>query len=146
MNNYIKHILYSIIYGAMIGFTIICMVELTITLEYGIDNIVFTGREIFNGVIGSFVVGQFFALPTIIYTRENMPLPLAVLVQMSIGFIGLFTIGAYLKWYPTNLGIGPIISFIVISLILGFVIWTIFYLYDKKESEKINKKLKEINS
>jgi len=68
-------------------------------------------------------------------------LPFQIIFQMGIGMTVLFLIAAYLKWMPIDLGIGPIITWIVIACVFAVVFWCGFYVYDCLLARNINKKI-----
>ena len=140
----LKYIIESLALGAFVGCFILCLVEIMISLAAGPQNISFSGTDIINGVLGSIVAGFAFSLPSFIYEREDVPLPLQILFQMGIGMIVLFAIAIYLGWMTITMGIGPIIEWVVIALIFAAVFWIGFYLYYSYEANAINKKLETL--
>ena len=87
------------------------------------------------------MVGWAFSLSGIIYEKEEVPFPFQVIFQMVIGMGVLFAMAVYLQWMPISLGIGPIITWIVIACIFAAVFWVGFYIYYTLEARDINKKL-----
>ena len=140
----LKDIIKSLALGAFVGCFILCLVEIMISLIAGPENISFSGTDIINGVLGSIVAGFGFSLPSFIYEREDVPLPLQILFQMGIGMIVLFAIAIYLKWMTITMGIGPIIEWVAIALVFAAVFWIGFYLYYSYEANAINKRLETL--
>ena len=122
--------------GAFVG----CFVVIA-----GPENVSFSGVEIINAFLGSIVVGWAFSLSGIIYEKEEVPFPFQVIFQMVIGMGVLFAMAVYLQWMPISLGIGPIITWIVIACIFAAVFWVGFYIYYTLEARDINKKLELSN-
>ncbi len=139
----LKNIIESLALGAFVGCFILCLVEIMISLAVGPDKISFTGTDIINGVLGSIVAGFGFSLPSFIYEREDIPLPLQVLFQMGIGMIVLFAVAIYLKWMTVTMGIGPILEWVIIAFVFAAIFWLGFYLYYSYEAKEINKKLEQ---
>ncbi|WP_409199637.1 DUF3021 domain-containing protein [Methanobrevibacter sp. DSM 116169] len=129
--------------GATIGCFIIAIVEILIAYSIGWTNFTLNGYEILVNTIGAIIVGQGFALPSIIYEKENIPLIYQVIFQMGIGFIILLIVGVYLNWIPVTMGILPIITWIIIALIFAFLFWAGIYLYYRNEAQKINNQIKK---
>ncbi|MDR0900639.1 MAG: DUF3021 domain-containing protein [Methanobrevibacter sp.] len=132
--------------GASIGCFVISLVELLMISIVGFSNFSLNGYEIFNFIIGGIVVGIVFALGSLIYEREDLSLLTQTAIQMGSGFIVLFIVGIYLQWIPINEGIAAIITWIIISLIFGFVFWGGFYIRSRFEAKRINQKLKNRNN
>ncbi len=141
----LKDIIESLALGAFVGCFILCLVEIMISLIAGPENISFSGTDIINGVLGSIVAGFGFSLPSFIYEREDIPLPIQVLFQMGIGMVVLFAIAIYLGWMTITMGIGPILEWVVIAFIFGAIFWIGFYFYYSYEAKEINKKLKDFS-
>ncbi|MDL2270688.1 DUF3021 domain-containing protein [Methanobrevibacter sp. OttesenSCG-928-I08] len=130
--------------GASTGCLILAVVEILIASSIGWSNFVINGYDILNYTIGGIIIGLGFALPSIIYENENIPSIAKIATQMGIGFIILFSVGVYLNWIPVNLGIWPIITWVIIALIFGFSVWACFYLYCRNEAQKINNQIKKV--
>ena len=138
----IREILMLVFQGAAIGCLVLAIVEIMIAMNVGMTNFVLNGQEILNYTIGTIIVGQAFVFSGLIYKKEDLSLLTQTTIQMIIGFTTLIIVGIYLKWIPINLGIGPIITFLIIGLVFAFVMWGAYYLYFLSESKKINEKIK----
>ncbi|MBO7443293.1 MAG: DUF3021 family protein, partial [Methanobrevibacter sp.] len=112
--------------GAFVGCFVVMLVMVLGSYAAGPQNVSFTGVEIINAFLGSIVVGWAFSLSGLIYEKEEIAFPLQVIFQMVIGMGVLFAMAVYLKWMPINLGIGPIITWIVIACIFAAVFWVGF--------------------
>ena len=127
--------------GAFVGCFIVMLVMVLGSYAEGPLNVSFSGLEIINAFFGSIVVGWAFSLTGIIYDREEVPFPLQILFQMGIGMTVLFIMAIYLKWMPINLGIGPIITWVVIAIIFATVFWFGFFIYYSLLARDLNKKI-----
>ncbi len=139
----LREIIKLVFLGAVVGSFVLNLVGLLLIAEAGVNNFIINGETLYKAIIGGIVIGQCFALPTLIYKKENIPVLIQIIIQMGIGFIGLFSVGIYLDWIPLELGPAAIISWIIIALIFGFVIWAGFYIYYYIEAREINKKIKK---
>lgn len=128
--------------GAFVGCFIVMLVMVLGSLQYGPQNVSFSGTDIINAFLGSIVAGWAFSLSGLIYEREDIAFPLQVLFQMAIGLGVLFAVAVYLQWMPINLGIGPIITWIVIACVFAAISWLGFYVYYYLVARDLNKKLK----
>ncbi|MBQ3473074.1 MAG: DUF3021 domain-containing protein [Methanobrevibacter sp.] len=127
--------------GAFVGCFVVMLVMVLGSSAVGPQNVSFSGTEIINAFLGSIVVGWAFALSGLIYEKEEIAFPLQVIFQMVIGLGVLFAVAIYLKWMPISLGIGPIITWIVIAIVFAAVFWVGFYVYYTLQARDINKKL-----
>ena len=137
----ITDIIESLALGAFVGCFIGLMVAVLISFQAGPQNISFSGVEIINLFFGCIVIGWSFSLTGLIYEREDIALPLQIIFQMGIGMTVLFLVAVYLKWMPIDLGIVPIITWIVIACVFAAIFWCGFYVYDYLLARNINKKI-----
>ena len=131
--------------GAFVGCFVVMLVMVLGSYIAGPEKVSFSGVEIINAFLGSIVVGWAFSLSGIIYEKEEFPFLFQVIFQMVIGMGVLFAMAVYLQWMPISLGIGPIITWIVIACIFAAVFWVGFYIYYTLEARDINKKLELSN-
>ena len=131
--------------GAFVGCFVVMLVMVLGSYAIGPDKVSFSGLEIINAFLGSIVIGWAFSLSGLIYEKEDVPFPLQVIFQMVIGMGVLFAMAIYLKWMPISLGIGPIITWVVIACIFAAVFWVGFFIYYTLEARSINKKLELSN-
>ena len=131
--------------GAFVGCFIVMLVMSLGSYIAGPGNVSFSGVEVINAFLGSIVIGWAFTLSGLIYERDDVAFPLQVIFQMVIGMGVLFAMAVYLKWMPISLGIGPIITWIVIAIVFAAVFWCGFFIYYTLEARSINKKLELSN-
>lgn len=134
-------IIESLALGAFVGCFIGLLVAVLISFQAGPQNISFSGTDIINLFFGCIVAGWGFSLTGLIYEKEDLPFPFQIIFQMGIGMTVLFLIAVYLKWMPVDLGIGPIITWIVIACVFGAIFWCGFYIYHYLLARNINKKI-----
>ena len=95
-------------------------------------------------VIGCMIVGIGFGVPTVVYRRDDLPMPVRVLVHMGIGCI-VYTIVAYaVGWMG---GAGTVIQGMIMAALqfaLAFVIWALFMCYYRKEARKMNEQIQKM--
>ena len=127
--------------GAFVGCFIVMFVMILISVQLGPNNVHFSGVDVINAFFGSIVVGWAFSLTGLIYERDDIAFPLQIIFQMVIGMGTLFAVAVYLKWMPIELGIGAIITWIVIACAFAAVFWCGFYVYYYLVAKDINSKL-----
>ena len=131
--------------GAFVGCFIVMLVIVLGSYAAGPQNVSFSGVQLINAFFGSIVVGWAFSLSGLIYEKDEVPFPLQVIFQMVIGMGVLFAVAIYLGWMPISLGIGPIITWVLIACIFAAVFWFGFYIYYTLQARDINKKLELSN-
>lgn len=129
--------------GAFVGCFIVMCVMVLVSLQFDPQNVNFTGTDIINAFLGSIVIGWGFSLTGLIYEKEDLAFPLQVIFQMGIGMTILFLVAIYLKWMPVDLGIGPIITWILIACVFAAISWFAFYIYYYLVARDLNSKLKK---
>ena len=127
--------------GAFVGCFIGLLVAVFISLQAGPQNISFSGTDIINLFLGCIVAGWGFSLTGAIYEKEDLALPYQIIFQMGIGMIVLFLVAAYLHWMPITLGIGPILTWILIACVFAVIFWCGFYIYYYLLARNLNKKI-----
>ena len=127
--------------GAFVGCFIGLLVAVFISLQAGPQNISFSGTDIINLFFGCIVAGWGFSLTGIIYEKEDLALPYQIIFQMGIGMTVLFLVAVYLHWMPITLGIGPIITWILIACVFAAIFWCGFYIYYYLLARNLNKKI-----
>lgn len=130
----------SLALGAFVGCFIGLLVAVLISFQTGPQNIAFSGTDIVNLFFGCIVAGWGFSVTGMIYDFD-LPLPFQIIFQMGIGMTILFLIAIYLKWMPIDLGIGPIITWILIACVFGVIFWCGFYLYYYLLARSLNEKI-----
>lgn len=131
----------SLSMGAFVGCFIGLLVAVFIALHVGPQDIQFSGVDIINLFLGSVVAGWGFSLSGLIYEKEDLALPIQVIFQMGVGMTVLLLVAIYLKWMPVDMGIEPIIVWILIACVFAVIFWLGFYIYYYLLARNINQKL-----
>lgn len=134
-------IIKSLSMGAFVGCFIGLLVAVFISLQVGPQNIRFLGTDIINLFFGCIVAGWGFSLSGLIYEKEDLALPFQVIFQLGIGMVVLLLVAIYLKWMPIDMGIGPVITWILIACVFAAIFWLGFYVYYYLLARDINQKL-----
>lgn len=92
-------------------------------------------------VIGCVLVGLGFGVPTIVYKKDNLPMPIRVIIHMGIGCV-VYTVVAYaVGWIGGAATIGQGIIIAAIQLSISFIIWFLFMRHYRAEAKKMNDKV-----
>lgn len=143
MKEMVKDLLRSMVISIGMAMAIFCLVGIVFDIGYkgnfSLDNYRFTKM-----IIGCVLIGLGFGVPTIIYRKENLPMPIRVIIHMGIGCV-VYTVVAYavgLIGGSASIGQGIIIA--AIQLAVAFIIWFFFMKYYRAEAKKMNDKIQEM--
>ena len=92
-------------------------------------------------VIACIITGLGFGVPTFLYNMENIPVPLASVIHLGIGFTIYFVAASRVGWIPREAGVVASVSTIAGVIVVGMIIWICFLKYNKELAEKMNKAL-----
>lgn len=140
MNETVKDLLKSTVISIGMAMAIFCLVGIVFDIGYGgnfsLDNYRFTKM-----VVGCLIVGLGFGIPTIVYRKENLPMPIRVIIHMGIG-CAIYTVVAYaVGWIGGAATVMQGIIIAVIQLGVAFIIWFLFMRYYRAEAKKMNDKI-----
>ena len=96
-----KDLLKSVFISIGMAIAIFCLVGIIFDIgfqgSFRLDNYRFTKM-----VVGCVCIGLGFGLPTIVYRKDSLPMPVRVLIHMGIGCI-VYTIVAYsVGWFGSS--------------------------------------------
>lgn len=140
MRETIKDLLRSTVISIGMAMAIFCFAGVVFDIGYkgnfNLDNYRFTKM-----VIGCVLAGLGFGVPTIVYRKDNLPMPIRVIIHMGTGCV-VYTIVAYaVGWIGGAATIGQGIIIAAIQLAVAFVIWFLFMRYYRSEAKKMNDKV-----
>ena len=138
-----RDLLKSAVISIGMAMAIFCLVGIVFDIGYkghfSLDNYRFTKM-----VIGCVLVGLGFGLPTIVYRKDNLPMPVRVIIHMVIGCV-VYTLVAYaVGWICGSATIRQGILIAAIQLVVAFVIWFLFMRYYRAEAKKMNDRIQEM--
>jgi CDP-diglyceride synthetase len=137
-----KKAIFLTLLGIAMGCTIAVIILLVRIAISGEAFFAMTGTEFTTQMICGMLVGVGFVLPSMVYENERLAMWLQVLIHMGIGFVVFFITASYAGWIPVESGTGATMLYIGIAIAFSFLIWTVFYLYNKSIAKKINEQLK----
>ena len=143
MKDTVKDLLRSTVISIGIAMSIFCLVGIVFDVGYkgnfSLDNYRFTKM-----VIGCVLIGLGFGVPSIVYKKDNLPMPIRVIIHMGIGCV-VYTVVAYaVGWIGSSASIGQGIIIAAIQLFVSFIIMFLFMRYYRKKKKKINDKIQEM--
>lgn len=130
--------------GIAWGCTICMFILMTGSLIAGDEFLAMTSERFLAQAIGSIIVGIGFTVPSVIYARESLSRGMQTLIHMGTGFFIYFLVAFNLGWIPVEFGWQMTVLSILIAIIFAFAIWFGFYLYNKREAQKLNQQLETL--
>ncbi len=140
MNDTVKDLIKSTVISIGMALTIFCLVGIVFDVGYG-GNFSLENYRFTKMVVGSLLVGLGFGVPTIVYNKESLPMPIRVVIHMGTGCV-VYTLVAYaVGWYGGSATVIQGIIIAGIQLLVAFVIWFCFMRFYRKEAKKMNEKI-----
>lgn len=140
MRETVKDLIKSSVISIGMAMTIFCLVGVVFDVCYkgnfSLDDYRFTKM-----VAGCVLVGLGFGVPTIVYRKDNLPMPIRVIIHMGIGCV-VYTIIAYaVGWIGGSGTIGQGILIAAIQLAVAFLIWFLFMKHYRAEAKRMNDRI-----
>ena len=140
MRETVKDLVKSTAISIGMAMTIFCLVGVVFDVVYkgnfSLDDYRFTKM-----VAGCVLVGLGFGVPTIVYRKDNIPMPIRVIIHMGIGCV-VYTVVAYaVGWIGGSATIGQGIMIAAIQFAIAFLIWFLFMKYYRAEAKRMNDKI-----
>lgn len=140
MRETVKDLVKSSVISIGLAMTIFCLVGVVFDVGYkgnfSLDDYRFTKM-----VAGCVLVGLGFGVPTIVYRKDNLPMPIRVIIHMGIGCV-VYTIIAYaVGWIGGSATIGQGILIAAIQLAVAFLIWFLFMKHYRAEAKRMNDRI-----
>ena len=143
MKNTAKELFISILASIGMAMTIFCLAGIVFDIGFGgnfsLENYTFTKM-----VAGSALVGLGYGVPTIIYRKESLPLPIKIIIHMGIGTAIYLGVAYAVGWIGGSATVGQGILIDAIQLAVAFVIWLAFSSYYRGQAKKMNEKIQEM--
>ena len=138
-----KQIIKSIAIGLGISFAIFCITGIVFDIDHGgvfrLAEYSFTKM-----VIGCILMGLGWGAPAAVYSSEKMSTGIKCVIHIGIGMV-VQTITAFIVGYiPAGTSVGRCILIIVFELAFAMIIWLCFFFYNKRQAEKMNRRIQEL--
>ena len=143
MKETMKDLAKSTVISIGMAMAIFCLVGIVFDIGYkgnfSLDNYQFTKM-----VVWCILIGLGFGVPTIVYRKDSIPMPIRVIIHMGIGCV-IYTIVAYaVGWIGGSATILQGIIIAAIQLAVAFIIWFLFMRYYRKEAKKMNERIQDM--
>ena len=143
MRDTVKDLLRSSVIGIGMAMAIFCITGVIFDITYK-GNFSLTDYQFTKMVVGCILIGLGFGLPTIVYQKDSLPMPVRVLIHMGIGCV-VYTIVAYaVGWIGGARTIWQGILAVALRLLIAFIIWFLFMRYYRREAKMMNDRIQEM--
>lgn len=143
MKNTLKDLTVSILASIGMAMTIFCFAGIVFDIGFK-GNFTLENYQFTKMVIGCLLVGLGFGVPSVIYKKDNLPMPIKVIIHMGIG-CAIYTAVAYaVGWFGGSATLVQGIIIAAIQIAVAFVIWFFFMLYYRAEAKKMNEKIQSM--
>lgn len=140
MKETMKDLVKSTVISIGMAMAIFCLVGIAFDVRFG-GNFSLENYQFTKMVVGCVLIGLGFGVPTIVYNKDSLPMPIKVIIHMGIGCV-VYTIVAYaVGWIGGSATIGQGIIIAAIQLAVAFIIWFFFMRYYRNEAKKMNDKI-----
>lgn len=140
MKETLKDLLKSTVISIGMALAIFCLVGIVFDIGYkgnfSLENYKFTKMA-----VGSILVGLGFGVPTVVYHKENLPLPIRVIIHMGIGCAVYTAVAFAVGWFGGSATFVQGLIIAGIQLAVAFIIWFCFMRYYRKEAKEMNDKI-----
>ncbi|MBR3396300.1 MAG: DUF3021 domain-containing protein [Lachnospiraceae bacterium] len=140
MKETVRDLLKSTVISIGMAMAIFCLVGIVFDIGYkgnfSLDHYRFTKM-----VVGCVLIGLGFGVPSGIYRKDSLPMPIRVIIHMGIGCAVYTVVACAVGWIGGSATIGQGILIAAIQLAVAFIIWFLFMRYYRAEAKKMNEKI-----
>ena len=143
MKETLRELIKRALIGIAIAMAIFCLEGIAFDIRYGgnfsLDHYRFTKM-----IAGCALGGMGFGIPSVVYRKDSIPMPIRILIHLGIGCI-VYTITAFsVGWIGNETAIGRGILAAAIQFAAAFFIWLLFMRHYRAEAEKLNDRIQEM--
>ena len=143
MKQIMKELIKSIVISIGMAMAIFCVVGIVFDIRNG-GKFSLEGYQFTKMVVGCILIGLGFGVPSVIYNKENLPMPIKVIIHLGIG-CSIYTIVAYsVGWIGDVVSVKQGMISVGIQLVVAISIWFLFLKYYRKEAKILNERIQEL--
>lgn len=146
MKHKIKTILKYLFNGIALGCTTFVFILLGFYLFGTKEEFMLITDNFAMQTLGAVLVGIACGPTAIVYKSERLPFKMQVLIHFTVGVGTYYPTAVYLGWIPFYPNIWSNIFSVVLACCIFMATWFVFYLYNRHEANKINKRLSEMGN
>lgn len=143
MSETVKDIMRSVAISIGMAMTIFCIVGVIFDVMYK-GQFSLKGYQFTKMVLGCLIVGLGFGVPTVIYRKDNLPMPVRVLIHMGIGCVVYTVVAFAVGWIGGTKSVGTGLLIAIIQIGIAFIIWFLFKRYYRREAKRMNDRIQEM--
>lgn len=145
MKHIIKLTFKYILYGISIGCTSFVIMCLSYSIGGGEDTLMKIFEDFTRQSLGAIIVGIACGGTAIVYQFDRPTFLLKTIIHFCVGMGIFYSTAIYLGWIPfyPDRKIITVLQFLF-SCGIFMAIWFCFYLFNRNEAKRINKRLKEL--
>lgn len=147
MKHTVKLVVKYILYGISLGCTSFVVMCLSYFVWGGEEYLAPICRDFARQSVGAMIVGIACGGTSIVYQFERPSVLLKIIIHFCVGMGVFYPVGISLGWipfYPDRIVLTAL-QFLF-SCGMFMVIWFCFYLFNRNEAKRINKRLRELES
>ena len=122
---------------------IFCFVGMVFDIYFG-GNFTLANYQFTKMVIGCVLVGLGFGIPSLIYHKENLPMPFKIIVHMGIGCVVYTLVAHAVGWTYGSTTWAQEAMIIAVQLFVAFLIWFVFMQHYRREAREMNDKIQTL--
>lgn len=145
MKHTVKLVIKYILYGISMGCTFFVIMCLSYYIGGGKDILMLIFQDFAKQSVGAMLVGVACGGTAIVYQFERLSGLLKIIIHFGVGMGVFYPVAIYLGWipfYPDRISY-TVLQFLC-SCVIFMLIWSCFYLFNRNEAKRINKRLREI--
>lgn len=140
MKKYIKNTLMGISWGLTVN-----MIFLVVAVAVNADFLKsITQYDFIKYAICSAIIGLGFWVPSVIYDKPNLSLPVKSILHLGIGYVIYVITAFFAGWIGAGYSAVFTVGSLIASVLFTLLIYVCFYLYHRKEADMMNSKIREI--
>ncbi len=145
MKHTVKLVIKYILYGISLGCTSFVIMCLSYFIGGGQDLLTLIVNDFARQSIGAIIIGIACGTTAIIYQFNRPCILIKIIIHFCVGMGVFYPVAIYLGWvpfYPDK------ITFTILQFLFScgifMAIWFCFYLFNRNEAKRINKRLREL--
>ncbi len=145
MKRTVQLVLKYLLYGISLGCTFFVVMCLSYSLFGGEDLLTMIFKDFTRQSIGAMLIGIACGGTSVVYQFERPSAFLKVIIHFCVGMCVFYPAAIYLGWIPffPDRKILTVLQFLF-SCGIFMIIWFCFYLFNRNEAKRINKRLREL--